>query len=123
MEAFMATPEGDRYERARRHFMLQFNTNGVFSLDNVPPGEYTLSITPMEKPADPDSYSYRQLGRIDRPVTVKADSKANAILDLGTLDITIRGALRIGKKAPSRSRGERLSPEDPSRRRCGPQVS
>ena len=100
MEAFMATPEGDRYERGRRRFMLQFDTNGVFSVDNVPPGEYSLNIAPMEKPADTDSYSYRQLGRVDKQVSVKADAKANAIQDLGTLDITIRGAMRVGKKAP-----------------------
>ncbi|MBI1840642.1 MAG: hypothetical protein HYR88_07280, partial [Verrucomicrobia bacterium] len=98
ISAFLQTPEGDRYERSRRHFMLQFETNGVFSVDNVPPGDYMLSIAPMEKPSDPDSYSYRQLGRLDRSVHVPSDPKENAVLDLGALDIAIRGSLRVGKK-------------------------
>lgn len=101
MRDFQQSPEGNLYERSIRRYALAFKPDGSFSLDNVPAGNYLLQVAPTEKPSDPDSYNYRELGRLTVPVTVKAGKAVNEPLDLGTFDLRIQALIRKGGMAPA----------------------
>jgi hypothetical protein len=95
--AFWKTDAGRLRERAERTYVLVFETNGQFRVDHVPPGKYMLSIIAN----DPDEEYYRQrmIGSLNREIEVPAvaAAKVNEPFDVGTLELTIRGKLRIGK--------------------------
>lgn len=101
LRAFQQTPEGDLYERSLRRYALAFKPDGSFSLDNVPAGNYLLQVAPTEKPSDPDSYSYRELGRLSVAVTVPAGKTVNEPLDLGAFDLRLQTVIRKGGAAPA----------------------
>lgn len=99
VQAFFSTPAGKQFREAQRTYCLVFDTNGTFYIDNVLPGKYQLRIAPNEHQAD--YYNYRELGSLNHEVVVPAGgAQENQIHDLGTLDLTIRGQLRVGKPVP-----------------------
>ncbi len=97
-EAYWRSPEGRAWERGNRSYVLEFETNGAFRIDGVPPGSYTLNISPTD-PSRED-YSYEQIGNFSHEVTVPAGDPARPI-DLGEFSIAVRATLRVGKRAPS----------------------
>lgn len=97
---FSRTAAGRARELAERTYVLVFDTNGGFRIDNVPPGKYMLSIVAN----DPDEEYYRQrtIGNLNKQIEVPdvAGAKVNEPFDLGALELVIRGKLKIGKPAP-----------------------
>ena len=101
MRLFQESPEGQRYERARRRYALLFDTNGTFYVENVPPGDYQVRVVPTEKPSDPDSYSYRPIGQLSTLVKIPKAAQATDVFDLGALDMKMQGGARQGGVAPA----------------------
>jgi hypothetical protein len=97
--AFWRTPAGREYERAQVSYIAQFQTNGSFRIEGVPPGHYSLQVSPTDPTRE--DYSYEQIGSFNKEVDVPAlgDGSKDPI-DLGALEIAVRGTMRIGKKAP-----------------------
>jgi peroxiredoxin len=97
---FWRTDAGRARELSERNYVLVFDTNGGFRVENVPPGKYMLSITAN----DPEEEYYRQrtIGNVNKQIEVPdtAGAKANEPFEIGTLEMTIRGKLKIGKPAP-----------------------
>lgn len=98
--AFWRTPAARDWQRGERSYVLQFATNGAFRVDGVPPGKYTLSVSPTD-PSRED-YSYEQIGSFATEVNVPAlePGQPAVPVDLGSFEIAIRASLRIGRKAP-----------------------
>ncbi|HEY0455237.1 MAG TPA: carboxypeptidase regulatory-like domain-containing protein, partial [Verrucomicrobiae bacterium] len=94
---FWSSPRGRALSHAQRSFMLLFQTNGSFRIENVPPGNYRLLIAPTD--AKSDRYSREVLGLISRNITVRA-AKSNEPLDLGALNLELRPGLHIGQSLP-----------------------
>jgi len=88
------------HQRAERQYVLLFDTNGNFRVDNVPPGKYMLSIN-VSDPED-EYYNRRIIGSAGQEVTVPDDknAKVNAPFDIGTMELKITPRLKIGKIVP-----------------------
>jgi peroxiredoxin len=99
-EAFWRSEAGRQAERAQRAYALIFETNGAFRIENVPPGDYMLYVSPTN-PERGDNY-YENIGFLNKPVTIPeaASGAPDAPFDLGELEVQIRGTLRVGKRAP-----------------------
>jgi hypothetical protein len=82
------------------NYVLVFETNGVFRVDNVPPGRYLLNITPN----DPEEEYYRNkpLGTLSKEVVVpdQSGAKVNQPFDLGAVELKITTKVKMGKKVP-----------------------
>jgi hypothetical protein len=93
----MAPEEIRERERITRQYVLLFDTNGNFRADNVPAGKYSLMLN-VTDPED-EYYNRRPIGNLNKEVTVPDDknAKVNAPFDIGTLELTIRPRLKIGK--------------------------
>jgi hypothetical protein len=93
----------ERRERlhAERTYVLVFETNGTFRVDNVPPGEYQLTVN-VTDPED-EYYNRRYIGTLNKQIKVpdEKNSKVNAPFDIGTLDLTIRPRVKVGNVVPS----------------------
>ena len=98
-QEFWTTPAGMAYQRTQRSYVLVFDTNGVFHIDNVPPGNYQLKISPNE--IQQNYYSYQPLGTLETQVTVPKGGPDNAVFDLGTLELKVRGVPKMNRTAPA----------------------
>jgi hypothetical protein len=98
--AFWRTPAGRAYEREQKSYLLQFDTNGTFRADGIPPGEYSLNIS-LTDPTRED-YSYEQIGSFGMTFTLPEvkPGEPDQPYDLGNHEIAVRGIMRLGKKAP-----------------------
>jgi peroxiredoxin len=98
--AFWRSEEGRRIERNQRSYVLLFDSDGSFHIDNVPPGDYTLYVS-VTNPERGDNY-YETVGSLNKPVTIPAASAGgpNQSFDVGQIQLPIRGMLRVGRKAP-----------------------
>jgi peroxiredoxin len=96
--AYWASEKGRVAQRDEHAYMLLFETNGSFRIENVPPGSYDLMIAPT----DPSSERYvnEPIAVYSRKLEVRQD-KRNVPLDLGTIKLELRPGLRIGKTAPA----------------------
>jgi len=94
---FWRSDAGRAREQAERTYVAVFDTNGQFRVDHVPPGKYLLTVIAN----DPDEEYYRQrsLGSLNHEIEIPrvAGAKVNEPFDAGTLELPIRGKLRIGK--------------------------
>ena len=95
---FWSSPKGRVVSAAQRQYALIFDTNGVFRVDGVPPGSYTLSIAPTDPTQD--SQTFIPLGSVQQKVTVTAPKNGEA-LDLGPIKLALRPVVRIGEPAPA----------------------
>jgi hypothetical protein len=88
-------------QRAERMYVLLFDTNGNFHVDNVPPGVYQLMLNPTD-PED-EYYNRRSIGSMNKEVVVpdEKNAKVNAPFPIGAVDLTIQPRLRIGRTVPS----------------------
>jgi hypothetical protein len=98
---FWTTEEGRALERAQRTYVLVFQTNGAFRVENVPPGAYDLTVAPTDPKQD--YYNYQQVGRLNKEVEVPEAPAGHPDepFDLGSLKLQTRRAVKIGQAAPS----------------------
>ena len=98
-KVFWRSDKGRALDRAQRSYVLVFNDDGSFRSDNVPPGDYGLSVAPTD-PRDPNN-NYRQVGRLDKPVTVPEApaGRADEPFDLGSLELQTKRTLKVGDLA------------------------
>jgi hypothetical protein len=98
---YWRTEAGRARERAERTYVLVFDTNGNFRVDHVPPGKYMVSIVANDP--EEEYYRNREIGRLNKEIEVPdvAGATVNEPFDIGTLELILRGKLRIGKAAPS----------------------
>jgi peroxiredoxin len=87
-------------QRAERMYVLLFDTNGTFHVDNVPPGQYQLMLSATD-PED-EYYNRRPIGAMSKEVVVpdEKNAKVNAPLDIGAIDLAIKPRVRIGRVVP-----------------------
>jgi hypothetical protein len=88
-------------QRAERMYVLLFDTNGNFRVDNVPPGKYQLMLN-LTDPED-EYYNRRSIGAMSKEITVPDEkgAKVNAPFDTGAIDLAIKPRLRVGRAVPS----------------------
>ena len=88
-------------QRAERTYVLLFGTNGDFRVDNVPSGEYILTLN-VTDPED-EYYNRRTMGSLSKQIAVPNESSAklNALFDIGTLELTIHPRVKLGMSVPS----------------------
>ena len=67
----------------RREYVLLFNDDGSFWVPNVPPGRYSISISPTD-PRQPNSY--RRIGNLNSEVLIPEGQTPH---DIGTLNLTL----------------------------------
>ena len=98
--AYWRSEKGRQAERAQRGYVLLFDTNGAFHIDSVPPGAYTLYVSPTN-PERGDNY-YESIGSLNQAVTVPEPppGRPDEPFDLGEIELQIRGTLRVGRRAP-----------------------
>jgi hypothetical protein len=94
-------PDGRGFAAPGQTYVLLVESNGTFRADNVPPGNYSLAIN-VSDPED-EYYNRRPIGSVTKPVTVpnERDAKVNAPFDIGSVELTIRPRVKIGKVVPS----------------------
>ena len=85
---FWISDEGKALQRAQRTYVLLFNGDGSFRIEDVPPGIYTLrvGVTEPSKTYSPFGQG-PPIGALETEVTVPENSD-NTPLDLGTLSLT-----------------------------------
>jgi hypothetical protein len=88
-------------QRAERMYVLLFDTNGNFRVDNVPPGKYQLMLNVTDP--EEEYYNRRSIGATSVEIMVPEEkgAKINAPFDAGSVDLTIRPRLRVGRAVPS----------------------
>jgi len=98
---FWQTEAGRAREREERTYVLVFETNGTFHADNVPPGKYNLALNVSDP--EEEYYSGRAMGTASQQVTVPDEpgAKVNAPVDIGTVELTIRPRVKVGRPVPS----------------------
>jgi hypothetical protein len=98
--AFWRTPEGQRLEQSRRSYVLLFETNGTFRIDDVAPGDYSLYVR-LTNPERPLNY-YETIGSQSFNFTIPAapDGDSQAPHNVGDLKLSVRNFSRPGRRAP-----------------------
>lgn len=99
--AYWMSDEGRALKRKDRRYVLMFETNGTFRVDNVEPGEYQLYVS-LTNPDRPDNY-YEYIGSANRNVTIPAakPGEEKVPFDVGATAVQVRGIQRTGRKAPA----------------------
>jgi len=93
---FWLSEAGKEAQRMQRTYALQFHPDGSFRVNDVPPGTYELSVTPMEPPAPVVSagggtvlprFGTKPIGalKMEIVVPVAGDAQMDAAVDLGVL--------------------------------------
>jgi hypothetical protein len=100
INAFWRTPEGRALQRKQRQYVLRFETNGAFRIDNVDPGDYFLYVS-LTNPDRPDNY-YEPIGSLTKNVTVPPGpaDRPDEPFDLGRMEVPVRNIQRTGRPAP-----------------------
>ena len=98
--AYWRTPEGREQQRKQHSYALLFETNGVFHIDNVEPGKYSIYVS-LTNPTRPDNY-YEHIGSMNKEVVVSPalGGRPDEPQDLGPMEVQIRGVQRPGRRAP-----------------------
>ena len=94
----------DEVRRAResyRYYTVIMEPDGRFRIEDVPAGEYSLSIHVTEPPETPHGMG-KQLGSIQQEVIVPEmpGGRSDEPMDLGELKVVLKKDLRIGMPAP-----------------------
>ena len=108
-QQWRATDEGKAYEQmqqeayaTRRSFSFGLNADGTFRIEDIPAGEYTLSIQLHEPPTSGSCGFGDALGRAHTEVVVPEmpDGRSDEPLDVGELELTLFAHLEVGDEAP-----------------------
>lgn len=101
------SPEGREYASRRVAVSVGLAPDGSFRIDDVPPGEYRLSIRVNGKAQFHVTSTYGRdpgpFGRIVQTFTVPAipGGRSDEPLNLGTMRLRPRSALKVGAPAPA----------------------
>jgi hypothetical protein len=85
LRAFWMSEVGRAFEREAFQFVPVVRSDGSFHIDNVPPGEYRLSIRATD-PKDENIFMARPVGELRTNVVVRGGP-----MDLGTLELKVKG--------------------------------
>jgi hypothetical protein len=82
--AFWTSETGRAFQRSPFEYVLIFQPDGSFHTDNVPPGDYSLTIRPTDR--EPDSLMLgKPLGEVRTNILVRDQP-----IDLGTLELKVK---------------------------------
>jgi peroxiredoxin len=100
IQAWSNSPEVKKARENHRSYGVEMNADGTFRMDNVAPGEYTLTVN-LREPGR-DQFSGRMLGSLQHDVVVPEipGGVSDEPLDLGALAIQLNNTLKIGDMAP-----------------------
>jgi len=99
LRQFWRSEQGRTLARQQRRYLLLFETNGAFRIDNVSPGTYDLHIHLSQRDEQHGMVHFRSLGSLSQEIVVP-DGPADSPVDVGTLWMTLRRPLRLGQPAP-----------------------
>jgi RNA polymerase sigma factor (sigma-70 family) len=90
---FWLSPAGRQAQLSARHYVLVFETDGSFRIDDVLPGDYDLGIW-VSDPSIPENppgipIMTKSIGRLQKKITVTAADDVEEPLDLGVLELEI----------------------------------
>jgi peroxiredoxin len=100
---FQASAEYRRYADAVRRVALTIAADGSMRAEDVPPGEYVLSVYGLE-PTPGDPSHLRMRGSADTSVVMPsaaADGRGDEPLDAGTLELREHNYIAVGSVAPT----------------------
>lgn len=99
-QAFWDTPQYKAWQQSANVAQFQIGRDGTFHIDDVPPGEYQLTV--QIGASTPGSYFIETAGWGSMPVTVPPIDTASASvpLDVGQVAVTMEKRLGIGEPAP-----------------------
>ncbi len=98
MRVFWKSEKGHALEFKQRSYVMVFETNATFHVDNVPAGTYDMYVHPTD-PTD-ENDNYRQIGYLSKQLVIP-DGPADQPFDTGAHQLQIKRPLRIGQIAPS----------------------
>lgn len=100
MGAYYATPAGRRYWFSKRSYVLQFEPDGTFRIEDVPGGKYELTIDARELDAKRGQRKSPMIAIKQQIIDVpgSAGGREETPLDLGVIDLLAQ--LRPGDQAP-----------------------
>lgn len=92
---YAQSPQVIEYERKRNQFQLIFNKDGDFRLEDVPPGQYELTLRATKPPEDKNMRfrggpnSEKVIGTLTRQVTIPAGKEEDEF-DLGSFELEVK---------------------------------
>ena len=96
-EKFLETPEGRVWQRAHRSYEVEMDNEGAFKIEEVPEGPYQLQINVRQTRAEGGESIAVLSTNFNVPGSA---SGTNAVMDLGSLDLTGKKVLRARDEAP-----------------------
>jgi thiol-disulfide isomerase/thioredoxin/uncharacterized GH25 family protein len=97
-ERFLETAEGKVWQEAHRLYDVEIDNDGAFKIEDVPEGHYNLQARLRQSPAeggDPiASFS------TNVQVSGAGNRRGDTTMDLGSMELAVKKALRIGDEAP-----------------------
>jgi thiol-disulfide isomerase/thioredoxin len=99
--AFYQTEAGRDYYFSKHRYALNFATNGVFRIEDVPGGKYNLRIE-LHEAGGGQPFNQPLIGSLTKEFVVpdSPDGRSDEAFDLGALEMTTRHSLKAGKPAP-----------------------
>ncbi|MDB6036821.1 MAG: mecR1 2, partial [Verrucomicrobiales bacterium] len=91
--AFWTSEPGRTAQRLKRQYSVVFGTDGSFRIDDVPPGDYSLKIQPVNLPRKP-APNFSKVPtlasfKIDATIPVAPDGSDNSAVNLGDLQLSL----------------------------------
>ncbi|MGC3961504.1 MAG: carboxypeptidase-like regulatory domain-containing protein [Verrucomicrobiota bacterium] len=83
--AFYKSDAWKEQMKQMKHYGIAVNADGSFSVDSIPPGEYTLSVGATKPKPGQDSWSQRPFASGSTTITVPSSASPNAPIGLGDL--------------------------------------
>ncbi len=84
--AWAELPETKEAQKSFRNYTAEFKPDGTFSLDGVPPGEYTMSLSASMRKSGGQTWEMIPLGHFERPVSVPEAAETSIVpIDLGEM--------------------------------------
>jgi hypothetical protein len=80
--AFYKSDAWKEQMKQMKHYGVAVNADGTFSVDSIPPGEYTLSISANKPKPGQDSWNQTQVASGSTTITVPASASPNAPIGL-----------------------------------------
>jgi beta-lactamase regulating signal transducer with metallopeptidase domain len=100
LERWRESPEGRDYSDRREAGAVDLSPDGSFRFDDVPPGEYRLSIGVNERPPSHEADRFDRLGSIFTVPPIPG-GRSDEVLDLGIFRLRRKVSLKSGDPAPA----------------------
>jgi hypothetical protein len=100
-EAWNNSPEVKQASAHHRYYAVQFNADGAFRIEDVPPGKYDLRLQ-FNEPGPQNFMPGPLIGSLTREVEVPEmpNGLVDEPLDLGKLDLVVRQEAKLDALAP-----------------------